>query len=144
MSDQNKAVVRRIIEDYWNKKNPALAVELFAADCSWHIPGGELPRGVQGAAQLYGSYATAFPDFRLTIEDIVVEGDQVAVSYSFTGTNKGQLGAVPASGKRVTVPAIAIFRLAGGKVTEARLVWDTLSLQQQIGALPMATGKGAS
>ena len=94
MSDQNKAVVRRIIEDYWNKKNPALASELFAADCSWHIPGGELPRGVQGAAQLYGPYATAFPDFRLTIEDTVVEGDRVAVSYSFTGTNQGQLGAV--------------------------------------------------
>ena len=68
----------------------------------------------------------------------------MAVSYSFTGTNKGQLGAVPASGKRVNLSGIAIFRLANGKVTEARLVWDTLSLQQQIGALPMATGKGAS
>jgi steroid delta-isomerase-like uncharacterized protein len=144
MSEQNKAVVRRIIEDYWNKKNPALAGELFAADCSWHIPGGELQRGVQGAEQLYGPYATAFPDFRLTIEDTVVEGDRVAVSYSFTGTHKGALGTVPASGKRVTLSGIAIFRLAGGKVTEARLVWDTLSLQQQIGALPMATGKGAS
>lgn len=144
MSEQNKAVVHRIIEDYWNKKNPALAGELFAADCSWHIPGGELPRGVQGAAQLYGPYATAFPDFHLTVEDTVVEGDRVAVSYSFTGTNAARLGAVPASGKRVTVSGIAIFRLASGKVTKARLVWDTLSLQQQIGALPLATGRGAS
>jgi len=94
MSEQNQAIVRRIIEDYWNKKNPALAGELFAADCSWHIPGGELARGVQGAAALYGPYATAFPDFRLTVEDTVVEGDRVAVSYSFTGTNKARLGAV--------------------------------------------------
>jgi predicted ester cyclase len=144
MSEQNKAVVLRIIEDYWNQKNPALAGELFAAECSWHVPGGELPRGLPGASQLYEPHATAFPDFHLTIKDTVVEGDRLAVSYSFTGTNKGPLGVVSPSGKRVTVSGIAIFHLAGGKVTVARLVWDTLSLQQQIGALPMATGRGAS
>ena len=144
MSEQNKAVVRRIIEDYWNKKNPALAGELFAADCAYHIPDGNLPKGVQGVAQLYGVYAASFPDFHLTIEDTVADGDRVAVSYSFTGTHKGPLGAVPASGHRVTLSGIAIFHLASGKVKEARMVWDRLSLQQQIGALPMATGKGAS
>lgn len=107
------------------------------------IPDGDLPKGVPGAAQLYGAYATAFPDFRLTIEDTVAEGDRVAVSYSFRGTQTGPLGTIPPSGKRVTVAGIAIFRLAGGKVKEARMVWDRLSLQQQIGALPMASGKGA-
>ncbi len=144
MSDQNKAVVCRIIEDYWNKKNPALAGELFAADCSYHIPDGDLPKGVQGVAHLYSVYAASFPDFRLTIEHTVAEGDRVAVSYSFTGTHKGALGAVPASGNRVTLSGIAIFRLTNGKVDEARMVWDRLSLQQQIGALSMATGRGAS
>ena len=95
-------------------------------------------------AQLYGVYAASFPDFHLTIEDTVADGDRVAVDYSFTGTHKGPLGAVPASGHRVTLSGIAIFHLASGKVKEARMVWDRLSLQQQIGALPMATGKGAS
>ena len=50
MSDQNKAVVRRIVEDYWNKKNPGLTGELFATDCSLHTPDGDL-QGVKGAAQ---------------------------------------------------------------------------------------------
>jgi hypothetical protein len=76
ISDQNQAVVRRIIEDYWNKKNLALAGDLFAVDSTLHIPDGHLPKGVPGVAQLYGAYATAFPDFRLTIEDmrLVSEG----------------------------------------------------------------------
>ena len=82
MSEQNQAVVRRIIEDYWNKKNPALAGELFAVDSSLHIPDGDLPKGMPGVAQLYSAYATAFPDFHLKIEDTVADFDRVAVSYS--------------------------------------------------------------
>jgi steroid delta-isomerase-like uncharacterized protein len=143
MSEQNKAVVRRIVEDYWNKKNPVLAGELFASDCSLHTPDGDL-QGVKGAAQLYDAYATAFPDFRITAEDTVAEGDQVAVRYSFAGTNKGPLGAIPASGNRITVSGIVIFRLTGGKVAEGRWSWDRVSLQQQIGALPRASGQAAS
>jgi steroid delta-isomerase-like uncharacterized protein len=143
MSDQNKAVVSRIVEGYWNKKNPALAGELFAADCSLHTPDGDL-QGLKGAAQLYDAYATAFPDFRITAEDTVAEGDRVALRYTFIGTHKGPLGAIPASGNRVTVSGIVIFRLAAGKVTEGRWSWDTASLQQQIGALPRASGQAAS
>jgi steroid delta-isomerase-like uncharacterized protein len=143
MSDQNKAVVRRIVEDYWNKKNPALVGELFATDCSLHTPDGDL-QGVKGAAQLYDAYATAFPDFRITAEDTVAEGDRVALRYNFTGTNKGPLGAIPASGNRITVSGIVIFRLTGGKVAEGRWSWDRVSLQQQIGALPRASGQAAS
>ena len=143
MSDQNKAVVRRIVEDYWNKKNPALVGELFATDCSLHTPDGDL-QGVKGAAQLYDAYATAFPDFRITAEDTVAEGARVALRYNFTGTNKGPLGAIPASGNRITVSGIVIFRLTGGKVAEGRWSWDRVSLQQQIGALPRASGQAAS
>ncbi len=143
MSDQNKAVVRRIVEDYWNKKNQALAGELFATDCSLHTPDGDL-QGVKGAAQLYDAYATAFPDFHITAEDTVAEGDRVALRYNFTGTNKGPLGAIPASGNRVTVSGMVIFRLAGGKVAEGRWSWDRVSLQQQIGALPRASVQAAS
>lgn len=143
MSEQNKAIVRRIVEDYWNKRNPALAGELFAANCSLHTPDGD-SKGVEGMAQIYDAYATAFPDFRITVEDTVAEGDRVAVRYSFAGTHKGPLGATPASGNRLTVSGIVIFRLAGGKVAEGRWSWDRVSLLQQIGALPRTIGQAAS
>ncbi|MGD0301272.1 MAG: hypothetical protein ABSE86_29700 [Bryobacteraceae bacterium] len=71
----NKAIVRRIVEDHWNTKNPALVGELFAVNCSLHTPDGDL-QGVKGAA----------------------ETDRVAMRYSFAGTHKGALGAIPASG----------------------------------------------
>ena len=135
MSEQNKAAVRRIVEDHWNKKNASIASELFGANCLIHTPDGEL-RGVEGATQLLGAYGTAFPDFHITVEDNIAEGEQVALRYTFSGTHKGQLGPTAASGKRVATSGITIFRFAGGKVAEARFEWDRVSLRQQIGSLP--------
>ena len=135
MSEQNKAVVRRIVEDHWNKKNPALIGELFATNCAFHTPDGAL-QGQDGARQLYNAYTTAFPDFSLRTDDILADDNRVVVRYTFTGTHKGPLAAVPASGKQANVQGIVIFRLAGGRADEVRFVWDKFALMQQIGALP--------
>ena len=105
MSEQNKAVVRRIVEDHWNKKNPALIAELFAADCAFHTPDGAL-QGQDGARQLYNAYATAFPDFRLSTDDILADGNKVVVRYTFTGTHKGPFMNVPPTGKAIKVAYI--------------------------------------
>jgi len=143
MSEQNKRVVRRIVEDYWSKKNPSLAGELFAANCSLHTPDGDL-KGMKGVTQLYDAYATAFPDFRITIDDTIAEGDRVVIRHNFVGTHKGPLGGIAASGNRVAVHGLMMFRLEDGKVAEGRFSWDRLSLQQQIGALPKVSGQAAS
>ena len=135
MSEENKTMVRRIVEDHWNKKNPALIGELFATNCAFHTPDGAL-QGQDGARQLYNAYATAFPDFRLTIDDILADGNKVVVRYTFTGTHKGPLAVVPASGKQANVQGMVIFHLASGKADEVRFVWDKFALMKQIGALP--------
>jgi steroid delta-isomerase-like uncharacterized protein len=132
MSEQNKAVVRRIVEDHWNRKNPGLVGELFATSCSLHTPDGIL-QGQDGAGLLYSTYATAFPDFRVSTDDMLADGNKVVVRYTFTGTHKGPLTTVPASGRQVTVQGIGIFRLTGGKVDEVHFVWDKFALLQQIG-----------
>jgi steroid delta-isomerase-like uncharacterized protein len=134
MSEQNKAVVRRIIEDHWNQKNRALIGELFTAGCELHTPDGAL-QGHEGATLLYDSYAAAFPDFRLNTADTLADGNKVAVRYIFTGTHSGPLAGVPASGRPAHVDGIVIFRLAGEKVDEVIFVWDKFALLQQIGAL---------
>jgi steroid delta-isomerase-like uncharacterized protein len=135
MSEQNKAVVRRIVEDHWNEKNPALIGELFAPNCAFQTPDGAL-QGEDGARLLYNAYATAFPDFRLTTDDMLADGNKVVVRYTFTGTHSGPLAAVPASGKHANVQGIVIFRLSGGKADEVHFLWDKFALLQQIGALP--------
>src|SRR5690242_2622511 len=120
MSEQNKTIVRRIIDEHWNKKNAAEAVNLFTSDCSVQTPDGSL-KGVEGARNLLNAYATAFPDFRITIDELIAEGDKVAFRYAFGGTHKGKLGETAPSGKTVSTTGIGIYRIVGGKVADGRL-----------------------
>ena len=142
MSEQNKAVVRRLFDEHWNARNPALVAELFAPSVSLQTPDGVLT-GLDGASFLLKAYSTAFPDFHLTIDDLVAEGDKVVVRWTFTGTQLGQFADVPASGKRVDVPnGIAIYRLGGGRITEAHFAWNKYELLQQLGALATSGAGG--
>lgn len=143
MSEQNKTVVRRIVEEHWNKKNAALVSELFASNVSLDTPDGVLT-GLEGASFLLQAYATAFPDFRLSIDDLLADGNQVVLRWTFTGTHRGPLADIPASGRQVRVPrGIAIFRIDAGKVDRGHLAWDKYALLQQLGVLPMNTSAGA-
>jgi steroid delta-isomerase-like uncharacterized protein len=136
MSEQNKAVVLRLIEDHWNGKNQALVGEVFAPTAVLQTPDGDLT-GLEGASFLLQAYATAFPDFHIAIEDVIAEGNEVVARWTFTGTHAGPFLGVPATGKPIKVAnGIGIFQLAGDKVTEGHFAWNTYSVLQQIGALP--------
>ena len=143
MSEQNKMVVRRIVEEHWNNKNAALVSELFASNVSLDTPDGVLT-GLEGASFLLQAYATAFPDFRLSIDDLLADGNRVVFRWTFTGTHRGPLADVAASGKQVRVPrGIGIFRINAGKVDQGYLAWDKYALLQQLGVLPMSTSARA-
>jgi steroid delta-isomerase-like uncharacterized protein len=107
-------------------------------------PDGEL-RGPEGELQLYNAYSTAFPDFKITVEDIIAEGNKVVMRYTFAGTHQGTLPTIPAaaSGKKVNVQGVAIFRVSKGRVEELRFIWDKFSLVQQIGVQPAAAAASA-
>ena len=142
MSEQNKDAVRRLIEDHWNGKNAAHVAELFTDDATLHTPDGVL-KGLQGAAVLLHAYATAFPDFHMTIHDMIAEGDQVAVRWTLAGTHRGPLLNIPATGRQFNVPnGIGIFRLNGGKVAEGYFAWNKFELLQQLGVIPAAPASG--
>jgi steroid delta-isomerase-like uncharacterized protein len=143
MSEQNKSVVRRIVDEHWNKKNAALVNELFASNVSLETPDGVLT-GLNGASSLLQAYATAFPDFRLIIDDLLADGDRVVLRWTFTGTHRGPLADIAASGRQVRVPrGIAIFRIATGKVEQGYFAWDKYALLQQLGVLPMTSDTSA-
>jgi steroid delta-isomerase-like uncharacterized protein len=143
MSEQNKTVVRRLIDEHWNNKNAAIVSELFASNVSLDTPDGVLT-GLEGAGSLLQAYETAFPDFHNATDDLFAEGDQVVLRWTFTGTNSGPFADIAATGKQVRVPgAIGIFRLEGGKVTQGHLAWDKYGLLQQLGVIPSSTSKGA-
>jgi steroid delta-isomerase-like uncharacterized protein len=140
MSQEDKGVVRRIVEEHWNKKNPELIGELFAATVAIHTPDGVL-HGHDGAKQLLNGYASAFPDYGLNIDDLLTDGDKVTLRWTFTGTHTGSLAGIAASGRAVRVGGLGIFQIAAGKATELRLVWDKFALMQQIGALATQAGR---
>jgi steroid delta-isomerase-like uncharacterized protein len=136
MSEENKAVARRIIEEVWNKKNLDAIDELIAADYVDHTLPPGLPAGREGARAFIGTYLNAFPDVKLTIEDMITEGDKVVTRWTATGTHTGELMGIPATGKRITVTGLDITRFSGGKSVEFWGQFDQMGMMQQLGVIP--------
>ncbi len=134
MSDENKALLRRVIEEGFNKHDTAFFDEIYA-DCVYCSPAtGEL-KG-ESLKKFFTSVLAAFPDGRWTIEEQVAEGDKVVTRWSFVGTHLGEMMGLAPTGKRVTGSGMLIDRIVEGKVVEEREEWDTLGMMQQLGALP--------
>jgi predicted ester cyclase len=131
MSEQNKALVRRLFDDHWNAKDEELVGEIFAPTISLSTPDG-VYTGLKGALSLLQSYATPFPDFHLAIEELIAEDDKVVVQWTFTGTHSGPLTV----GRRVKVPnGIAIYRIADGKIRQGTMAWNKYELLRQLGVV---------
>jgi steroid delta-isomerase-like uncharacterized protein len=144
-TEANKALVRRMIEEGWNKHNLALLDELYA-DCVYYNPATGEIKG-EPLKQFLASMLAAFPDIRFTIEDLVAEGDKVVTRWSCTGTHRGEFMGLAPTGKQLTPSALDIFRIVEGKVVEERVEFDTLRFFQQLGAIPplgKAQGKAAA
>jgi steroid delta-isomerase-like uncharacterized protein len=134
--DDNKEVIRAYVETIFNHKQVDRADELVASDYVDHAsPPGQAP-GLEGAKKKWAMYLAGIPDLRVTIEELVAEGDKVGVRRSYAGTHRGELLGVPPTGKQVRVGGISIFRLAGGKIAEQWEQLDRLALMQQLGVLP--------
>jgi len=130
----HKAIVRRYIEQVLNEQRLDLTEEFLAENIELH--GSGIPPGLEVVEQWLAAFATAFPDGYTTIEDIVAEEDKVAARTTFDGTHHAELQGIPATGKTVSMPGMAIFRLDNGKITEGWLVNDNLSMMQQLGVIP--------
>ncbi len=136
-AEQNKSIVRRWVEEGWNKKNTiALIDELYAPNYYQHEAGPEMATSREGMQQFAAMYLTAFPDLSFTIDDLVAEGDKVTWRFVATGTNEGSLMGAPASGKVAKVAGIIIFRLENSRIAEGWLSMDVLGLLQQVGIIP--------
>lgn len=138
-----KALERRLYEEYNKGKAAVLAVidELYATDTVQHSSTGEDIRGIKNYKQHVSEFSGAFPDLHFTIDDMVAEGDKVAVRLTTTGTNKGAFKGIPPTNKKVTVSMIQIDRIAEGKFIEGWSRYDTFGLMKQLGLIP-TPGKG--
>lgn len=135
-TEENKAVVRRLIEEMVNKGNFAAAGPLIAEDWRPVNPRPGQAPGRKGLLDSVTSMRAAFPDLEWTIEEIIAEGDKVATTLIMRGTHQGEFMGIPPTGKRVTVRSMGIDTCAAGQCKQSLLLLDTFSLMQQLGVIP--------
>jgi len=135
-AEENKDVVRRFW-GVWEDGNIGLVDELLAPDYVNHSPGmPDQPTGPEGVKAVVSMFRTGMPDLRIVIDDMIAEGDKVAVRYTIEGTHEGHLFGVPPTGQRVRIESFTVERVSDGRIREHWRVTDTLDMMQQLGAIP--------
>jgi len=132
-NSQNKETVRKFYEECLNKKNFVLMRELLSPD----FTGANGEKGADAFEQNVKPLMTGLPDVQWKVEDIIQEGDKVAVRHSLKGTNTGIYRGLPPTGKVITNDGILIFQLKGDKIIAVWTQTDRLGFNQQIGIIPM-------
>ena len=138
MSDNNKALVQRWFEEVWNKGRAEAVVEMFAADGIAHglsDAAGSPLRGPDGFKKFHATFRAAFPDIVITIEDMVAEGDRVAVRCSVRGKHTGDSLGFAATHAPVDFTGMSIVRIKDGKIVEGWNNFDFMKMNQQLGVL---------
>jgi steroid delta-isomerase-like uncharacterized protein len=133
--EENKALVHRFVEEFWNTGNLAAADELMAGDATITLPGmGQV--GLDTLKAFARAQRDAFPDWHSTVEEVVGEEDTVAERWTGRGTHQGAFQGIAPTGRQVMVPGVVFYRIASGKITKFRGLFDGLALMQQLGAIP--------
>jgi predicted ester cyclase len=131
---------RRLLEQSFNTGNFELIDQLVAPEALTHDPA--LPpemrdlRGPDGLKRTVTMYRAAFPDVRMTVDDVIASGDKVALRWHSEGTHRGELAGLAPTGVHGSVSGISIDRWQNGRVVEAWAEWDNMGLARQLGAAP--------
>jgi predicted ester cyclase len=141
LEDRNKSVVRRFGEAL-NSHNPSLLDELVAPDLARHCQASPWVNvcSLDEFKQFLEDDWKGVPDVQMTLKLMVAEADLVALYCTYSGTQTGQWGPCPPSGKRVEFEYSAMFRLSAGKIAEMWIVWDNLAILTQLGMMPAMAG----
>ena len=130
---ENKALVRRMYEIF-NKRELDRYPEIYTPGYTEHYPDMNVP--LEQVIQEGKQYVVAFPDLVSTIEDMVAEGDKVAIRVTHRGTHKGEFMGIAPTGNKIEMTNTAIFRIASGKCAECWATLDNLRFMQQLGVIP--------
>lgn len=138
-TEQNKALIRRFYEEVINQNNLS-ALNGLLGD---HYVNHDLPSDPTALKGFIDGMHTAFPDGRITIDQLIAEGDTVAMRGTYRGTQTGPLQDIPPTDKAVVIPAMDMYRVVAGKIVEHWGGPNQLSLLQQLGVVPVPEQAGA-
>ena len=129
MSEENKAMVRRVVEAINAGEEDTAVEELFA------------PRTARRVKRLFAEFRSAFPDWHEEAVQLVAEGDTVAGRFRCSGTHLGEfLGEAP-TGKRMEVEEVFFLRVEDGKFVDFWALEDSLNRMRQLGLIPSRGGR---
>ena len=134
--EEKKAIIRRWVEAV-NKQDLSLLDDLMAPNYFDHTR----QEGMESYKKHLTMFYTGFPDYHVTIEDIIAEGDKVCVFGIFAGTNTGEYLGLAPTGKNISVKSITIKRIVDGKMVEGWTVNDMVDFFNKLGIIE-ATEKG--
>ena len=132
-TEQNKALYRRYLEECFNAGRVELLDELLAPSYEFHDAPPGLAPGIEGVRQTIRMFHAAFPDLKITIEDLVAEGDKVCARAVTRGTHSGQpmMGIAP-SAKKFAMRGMTMVRIHNGRITDSWVSNDVLGLMNQL------------
>jgi steroid delta-isomerase-like uncharacterized protein len=136
VSEQNKRLVREITDVIWNGRDLDRIAEFYAPDFVGDYRPYALREGHAGVRAMIEGAWTAFPDYHEEVHDLIAEGDRVVAHLTISGTQNGQWGPLPATGKRAQFDEIVILQIREGKILRQRGIVDNLSALRQLGAMP--------
>lgn len=134
-TEENKALVRRYIEEILIRGDMAVADELLAEDYRRYTSASAAPLTVEAQKQRLTGMRAAFPDWQITIEDLVAEGSRVSFRVTIRGTHKGAFLSIPPTGRPITVYGLDIVRIENGKFVEHWGGPDVFDMLRQLGAV---------
>ena len=132
MLEQNKQLVRRAFDEVWNKGNLDNLEEMFAADFVRHFPGMPELEGLDDFRESSVGHRASFPDWQEEVLHLIAENDLVAAQFRSTATHQGKFMGKAATGNKINIYEMTIFRIADGKIAEQWLIPDRLSLTKQL------------
>lgn len=130
--NEAERLVRRLHRTLLDSREVTTVDEFFAEDFVSHNQPPGIEGGAAGVKQFFAMFRDAFPDAEVDIDELVADGDRVAVATTLTGTHEGELLGVAPTGRRVSVTGIDLVRVEDGRIVEHRGLTDTVGLMRQL------------
>jgi steroid delta-isomerase-like uncharacterized protein len=147
MPTENKAIIRRLYEEVWKKRNLKIIDELVSPSHALYEPNApDSHVGPRAYKTTVNRFFSGMPDLSFTVQDMIAEKNKVVVVWVISGTHQGELYGFPATNKKVSVEGITIHHVENGKILDSYASWDALGMMRQLGAqlpLKQSASRGA-
>jgi steroid delta-isomerase-like uncharacterized protein len=134
VTDRNKAVYRRFIQEVFNEGRLDMLEQLLSPSYIYQDAPPGTPPNAEGIKQVVANARTAFPDLKVAIEDLVGEGDKVCARLTTSGTHKGVFFDIPPTGKTISMKGMTMIHFIDGRMVASWVLNDVMGLMNQLGA----------